>query len=119
MTAVAVRKKVPKKQPKLKSKNGKKNGKHHPMHPVSHAQYVREDRQPSALMEFITSLEGEMEYLDALREFQEEWCDHPATRQETSTTLYTPGDDRYEHTLKCLECGILRKRSGRAPSGRS
>jgi hypothetical protein len=118
MTAVAVRKKVPKKPVKVKS-NGKKNGKHHPMHPVSHAQYIREDRQPSALMEFIVSLEGELEYLDALREFQEEWCDHPKTRQEVASTLYVPGEDKYEHSLKCLECGVLRKRSGRAPSGRS
>lgn len=118
MTVVAVRKKVPKKQPKLKS-NGKKNGKHHPMHPVSHAQYVREDRPPTPLMEFIHSLDGEMEYLEAVREFQNEWCDHPAGRQEVASTLYLPGDDRYEHSLKCNDCGVLRKRSGRAPSGRS
>lgn len=113
-----VKKKVPKKKPllKSKSKNGKKRS---PLHPVELSQIVRDARPPTPLMEFIVSLEGEMEYLEALREFQTEWCDHPKNRQEVSSTLYEPHKDRYEHSLRCMDCGIIRPRSGRAPSAGS
>lgn len=110
-----VRKKVPKRPLKSqKSKNGKRRS---PLHPIELAHVIREDRIPTPLMEFILSLEGELEYREALIEFQNEWCDHPKDHQIVSSTLYEPNKERYEHTMKCEECGILLHRSGRAPSG--
>jgi hypothetical protein len=106
MSTMAVRKKVAK----------KRNGGISPLHPVSQTQFIREERPPTALMQFIVSLEGELEYLDAIREFQEEWCDHPAEKQTISSTMYAPSSQQYSHTLKCNECGLLRHRSGRAPN---
>jgi len=108
---VAVRKKVPKKPLKLQKKRS-------PMHPIEHTQYIREDRVPTPLMEFIISLEGELEYLEAIREFQSEWCNHPKIQQTVSSTIYAPDAQRYEHILKCECCGLLRHRNGRGPSGR-
>lgn len=116
MNAAKVRKKIPKQTTKRKV-NRKLNGKKvHAMHPVVQSQYIREDKPPTPLMEFIKSCEGEgLEYLDLIREFQAEWCKHPKNLQEVSSTLYRPGEGFYRHTLKCLSCGILRTRMGRAP----
>ena len=115
--SVMVKKKIPKRV--VKSRKRKSTSKKlSPLHPISLAHVIREDRIPTPLMEFIVSLEGELEYLPALREFQNEWCEHPANHQSISSTLYEPHKERYEHTLKCEDCGILRHRTGRAPSGR-
>ncbi len=85
-----------------------------PFHPIEQSQVVREPHQPAALMEFITTLEGELEYREAMLEFQNEWCDHPKSKQEAISTRYCPQAASYNHVLRCNECGILRSRAGRA-----
>lgn len=85
-----------------------------PLHPVIQTQIVREQKERSLLMEFISTVEGEMEYREAILEFQEEWCDHPADDQEVISTRYAPTADHYEHRLMCNVCGRLVIRQGRA-----
>lgn len=89
-----------------------------PFHPEEQARILREPKPPSALMEFIMSLEGEVEYAEALREYQNEWCDHPKAEQEVISTLYMLSEGRFIHELRCGECGIIRQRSGRAHARR-
>lgn len=90
-----------------------------PFHPEEQAKILREPKPPSALMEFIMSLDGEVEYAEALREYQNEWCEHAKEEQEVISTLYLISEGRYIHELRCDECGIIRQRSGRASVHRS
>lgn len=121
MSTVVVKKKVPKRISTRDRKKlaKKKKQKRRVLHPIDVSQLIREPRPPSPLMEFIHSLDGELEYREAIIEFQNEWCDHPASHQTVSTTLYAPSAERYEYDLKCEDCGIIRRRQGRAPSGRT
>ena len=107
---MAVKKKVPKKGLKLQK------AKRSPLHPLEQTQYIRADRPPTPLMEFIRSLNGEIEYLEAIREFQEVWCIHPKAHRSVASTLYAPNAERYEHMMKCEDCGLIMRRNGRAPN---
>lgn len=87
-----------------------------PFHPIKLAHTIRDPRPSSPLMEFINSLDGELSELDAIREFQNEWCDHPVNDQVVVITDYRPGADTYQHEIRCEICGLCRMRSGRAVS---
>lgn len=90
-----------------------------PFHPEEQARTLREPRQPSALMEFILSLDGEIEYREALIEFQNEWCDHPGYAQEAVTVFAAPFEGRFEYELRCQECGLIRRKKGRISNASS
>lgn len=75
-------------------------------------QFARPDDPLSPLAEFVLSCEDEVPYLDAVREYQEEWCEHP--RWDVISTNYQPLADSYEHALRCDECGKVKYKNGRA-----
>lgn len=78
----------------------------------------REPEPLSPLAAFINSLEGELDYIAAVVEFQENWCDHKPKRQMLLSVTACPGEERFEYTLTCIDCGIERKRQGRPPRER-
>jgi hypothetical protein len=67
------------------------------------------------LAEFVISLEGELPYREALLEYQENWCEHPATSRkwEVISTRYAPMANTYEHVVRCTECGKVKYKNGR------
>lgn len=77
-----------------------------------------EPREPnglSPLAEFVASCEGEVSPEEAIREYQEEWCEHPRKCQRLVATIAEPDAERFQYTVQCDECGIHKIRKGRPP----
>ena len=78
-----------------------------------------EPRKPnglSPLAEFIASCEDEVEVIDAVREYQQEWCEHPKKLQRLHATISEPLADRFEYVQECGECGLLKTKQGKVPT---
>ncbi len=77
--------------------------------------FARPENPRGPMAEFILSLEDEIPYLDAVREYQEEWCDHPASSRkwEVIATNYQPLSGNFTHVVRCCECGKTKYRNGR------
>lgn len=99
--ALKVRKKIPKRKRKLIS----------PFNPVEQSQIVRELKEKTPLQEFIYSCADEVPYLDALREYQLFWCEHPL--KSITAAITEPGAEHMEHMTKCEECGLIERKNGR------
>ena len=74
--------------------------------------FARPDDPLSPMAEFILSLEDEVPYLDAVREYQDEWCDHP--KWEVISTEYTISQTHTRHTVRCRDCGKHKVKNGKA-----
>lgn len=74
--------------------------------------FAQVDDKLSPLAEFVLSCEDEIPYLDAIREYQNDWCEHPAWR--TVATNYQPYHEHYSYFRRCEECGLVEKKNGRA-----
>lgn len=66
----------------------------------------------SPLAEFVVSCEGELPYLEAVREYQEDWCEHP--EWNVISTRYAPTANHFEHVVECRECGLVKYKNGKA-----
>jgi hypothetical protein len=77
--------------------------------------FTRVDDQLGPLAEFVISLEDEVPYHEAVIEYQENWCEHPATspKWEVISTNYQPLANLYEHVVRCSECGKVKYKNGR------
>jgi hypothetical protein len=65
------------------------------------------------LLDFILSCEGEVTMQEAIKDYQDNWCDHPRQQRYLISTMITPGEERAEHTVACGECGRHRVYQGR------
>lgn len=81
-----------------------------------HVQQGRIPEGHSPLLDFIMSCNGEVGTEEAIREYQQEWCDHPRKKQKVLTMISFPTEERFEHEIVCQECGLIRQRKGRAPN---
>lgn len=76
----------------------------------------REPARLSPLAQFLTSLEGEgIDPGEAIREFQEDWCDHSKSKAKLVATEQNPGEDDFRYIRGCGECGKLFHKKGRPP----
>jgi len=77
--------------------------------------FARPENELGPLAEFVLSLEDEIPYREAVLEYQENWCEHPASsnKWEVISTNYQPLADSYEHVVRCRECGKTKYRNGR------
>lgn len=74
--------------------------------------FARPDDPLSPLAEFVISCGDEVTYLEAVREYQNEWCEHRHKR--TVATNYQPHSENYSYFTRCTECGLIEKKNGRA-----
>lgn len=72
--------------------------------------------EPSLLIAFIESCEGEIPTDEAIREFQEEWCSHPRSKFSLAATQGSPSDEDFTYIRVCGECGQLQTKKGKPPS---
>ena len=66
------------------------------------------------LQEFIASCGGEVTTLEAIREYQTEWCEHP--QWDVVASSYAMTDERHYYFRRCKECGLVERKNGRAVS---
>ena len=55
-------------------------------------------------------------YYEAVKDYQEFWCDHPGREQSVVAVQVHPTEGTAQYDIRCGECGIIRRRQGRAPS---
>src|SRR3954464_10713214 len=63
------------------------------------------------LTAFLLSCDTSTTIPEAIREYQDEWCEHPAVEQVLIST--TPSMDNPEYEIGCCECGRLKRYQGR------
>lgn len=67
----------------------------------------------TALTDFILSCEGEVPVEEAIKDFQENWCDHPRSKRQLVATIAEPAEERFEYTVACEICGRHKQYKGR------
>lgn len=77
----------------------------------------REPKPLSPFAAFYASLEDEVPYLEALKEFQDVWCTHPAAKEEVLSIHAEPVAEKFDYTVTCILCGREKLKKGR-PSKR-
>jgi hypothetical protein len=97
------------KRPKPGEKR-KRQRKQRPLSPFS------DPRVPTGhknLTAFLLSCDQTTTIPEAIREYQNEWCDHPKDEQLLITTFSSTVEDRHEYSIGCLECGRVKTYKGR------
>lgn len=69
----------------------------------------------SNLTAFLLSCDSSTSIPEAVREYQEEWCQHPRNERLLISTFQDSTNDREEYTLACMECGRHKVYKGRPP----
>lgn len=115
----AAKKAAPKKPVKLAKprKTGEKpKRKFHGTKPLPAFSDPQIPKGMTKLAQFVISCEGEIPVNEAIREYQQEWCDHPKSEQLLISTIARPIEGQFEYTVSCLECGRNKIYQGRPPS---
>lgn len=76
----------------------------------------REPEGLSPLAAFLGSCEGEVPILEAVREFQQYWCDHPRRQQSVLDNRGSMVEQDFNYDRLCKQCGKITTLQGRPPS---
>jgi hypothetical protein len=99
--------------PKTSRRPGEKPKRRAKTRPLSPFSDPRVPTGHSNLTAFLLSCDTSTTVEEAVREYQNEWCEHPRKLRVLISTVTAPSEERYEYTVACAECGRHKMYQGR------